>query len=123
MINLASSYNPNIFWSVGPDLLAQTACKMKNVSVVEELLDAPSPLVPIVQKDRFEPFTFEEITSVCFSEAPISFAYWKHRLENSSAIHFSGYALNFAATDPKYHLHALLGPRYCPISFSSTAHF
>ena len=117
------SYHPNIYFSVGPYLLAEAARNLRNVSAVEELLESPSPLIPIVPRQTLEPFTLDEVDSVCFSETQIHFDYWKSKLENSSAIHFSNWAMKFAVKDPKYHIHALLGPRYCPIAFDATAYF
>ena len=60
------------------------------------------------------------------SDDPISFPEWRKMFENSSSVHLAGAMrtrLNRLAVDPRYNVYALLGPRYCPLSYFSVKYF
>ena len=58
---------------------------------------------------------------------PISFLQWKKMFEKSSSVHIAGGARKYLSTvvidDPQYSVYALLGPRYCPLSYYSVKYF
>ena len=60
------------------------------------------------------------------SDNPISFPEWRTMFENSSSVHLAGSTrtyLDRPANDPRYSVYAVLGPRYCPLSYFSVKFF
>ena len=59
--------------------------------------------------------------------APVSFPRWKELLCNASSVHFAGAVRSantlLLSTEPQYSAYALLGPRYCPVSYFSVKYF
>ena len=61
------------------------------------------------------------------SPDPISFTEWKRIFADASSVHFSGATrVNLKwelPDDPQYSAYALLGQRYCPLSYYSVQYF
>ena len=121
--NIESYFDPHCWICIGPQLLTDLAIEMGNVSNIEEI--EASSLLPVVPDYRLHPHDHDEGPPLYFSEDPISFKEWKSMFENSSAIHFYNKFTQSIVVedDPSHFLYALLGPRYCPVSYYSTKQF
>ena len=68
----------------------------------------------------------EHVKQIVDSDKPISFLEWKKMFESSSSIHLAGSTRKRVwqlPDDPQYSVYALLGPRYCPLSYYSVKYF
>lgn len=66
------------------------------------------------------------VKKIVDSDKPISFLEWKKMFESSSSVHLAGSTRKHVwqlSDDPGYSVYALLGPRYCPLSYYSVKYF
>ena len=120
---LESSYDPSCWTCIGPKLLTRVAQEMGNVSSTEEL--TPTPLLPVVPQHVLHPHHYDDALALYFSKTPISFKTYQAMFTKSNAIHFyNALSKNISVEDdPQHFLYALLGPRYCPVSYYSKKYF
>ena len=135
MTKMNESYNANCWSCIGPGLFAQS---LQNISEDKSISVNVIPLerykVSIIMKVIFE--TFSRIIGVNWqvsdriidSPDPISFEEWKKIFANASSVHFSDGAtrvnLQWQLPDhPQYSAYALLGQRFCPLSYYSVQYF
>ena len=66
------------------------------------------------------------VENIVDSKKPISFPEWKKMFQYSSSVHLAGSIRKRfwqIPVDPQYSVYALLGPRYCPLSYYSVKYF
>ena len=68
----------------------------------------------------------EHVKRIVDSDKPISFPEWNEMFKDSSSVHLAGSTRKHVwqlPDDPGYSVYALLGPRYCPLSYYSVKYF
>jgi len=118
-----TDYRPDCWICIGPHLITKVAQEIGNVSNTDEL--SPTPLLPVLEEHVLLPHHYDYAVPLYFSEDPISFEEYHSMFVNASAVHFYS-ALSshiLVEDDPEHFLYALLGPRYCPLSYYSTRYF
>ena len=115
MLHMSDSYRPGCWTCIGPELLTKSLRQYNGTDVT---------LVPMV---RVLTVNWQRSDQIIDSRVPISFEEWKEIFQNSSSIHFSGAVrANLVwqlPDDPQYSAYAVLGPRYCPLSYYSVRYF
>ena len=123
MESLLEIYDPGCWACIGPGLLTWTARKVTNVTMIKDIPDSADLSVTLMQ--RMMPVYWASSPGLLFPEEPVSFQTWDTMFKNSSTVHFFGKmtAHLVSHNDPQYSAYALLGPRYCPVSYYSTQEF
>ena len=118
---LARQYRGELRVEVGPRLITEAVKTVYNVSQVGGLHSADLTVMP---PNFFYPAKSYEVRSL-WQENPKSFSFWSDFLANSSMVHFYGSQSNeiVVQKNPSHELYAVIGPRYCPISYWSSKHF
>ena len=116
-------YQPECWTCIGPLLITKSARELAKTKKVEE----------IPASAGFSYIAMEKIMSVrsvvsgpmLFPEKPVAFNKWREVFAHSSAVHFFGHHTSDLAVHdhPQFSAYALLGPRYCPLSYYSTNNF
>ena len=133
MTKMKESYNANCWSCIGPGLFTQS---LQNIS--EDKLISVN-VIPLerykvsIMKVIFETYfrimgvSWQVSDRIIDSPDPISFAEWKKIFANASSVHFSGATrVNLQwqlPDDPQYSAYALLGQRFCPLSYYSVQDF
>ena len=130
MLELQKGYDPACWACIGPTLLTTVARKiisylivLDDVSMIHQIPASANLTVTLMQ--RMMPVYWSAAPELLFPEEPVSFKRWEAMFENSSTVHFYGHMTAHLVVhdDPQYSAYALLGPRYCPLSYYSTEHF
>ena len=136
MNKLKESYNAKCWSCIGPGLFTQS---LQNIS------EDTSILVNVIPLERYNcQYKMKVIFELLFfrimgvkwqvsdriidSPDPISFAEWKRIFAKASSVHFSGATRRVnlqwqLPDDPQYSAYALLGQRFCPLSYYSVTYF
>ena len=106
---------------VGPMLITRTIKEHFHIEFVETINSETLTVLPV---QAFYPVEWFEISKFWPVE-PKSFKHWATLFENSSMVHFYGSQTNVLVVerDPSHEAYAVLGPRYCPISYWSADRF
>ena len=121
MQGLAKIYRGKKRTEVGPLLITQATRMLYKVTDVGTLQTSQITVMP---PSFFYPAKSFEVGSL-WTEKPMAFSDWFLFLENSTMVHFYGSQTNKLVVErnPSHELYALLGPRYCPVSYWSSTHF
>jgi len=107
---------------IGPDLITLTLQRTTNISSFRRL-DGVQDInfVPYLRISGIDWPDSDEL----FPEKPKSFKEWEKMFEKASAVHFYSHRTwNFKSfDDPRYSAYAVVGPKYCPISYYSVPDF
>jgi len=106
---------------VGPMLITRTIKNHFQVEFVETIKSETLTVLPVQEFYPIKSFEKDQFWPV----EPKSFKYWAKLFENSSMVHFYGSKTNVLVIerDPSHEAYAVLGPRYCPISYWSSDRF
>ena len=123
MNHVKKSYDPSCWACIGPKLITKLAMKTTGTSRVENIPESsPIHFVPCKQIMSVH---FLKVKETLFPKTPKPFEYWRKLFQNSSSVHFfSKETSEIAVSDhPQFSAYALLGPRYCPVSYYSVKSF
>ena len=106
---------------IGPLLITRAVKTLYNVSQVGGLRARDITVMPPV---FFYPAKSYQVKTL-WHEKQRKFSEWSKFLENSVQVHFYGSQTNQIVVEknPSHELYAVIGPRYCPVSFWSSEHF
>ena len=121
MQGLNTTYRGEHRNEVGPLLITQAAKMLYKVRDVGSL---QSSQITVMPPSFFYPAKSYEVGSL-WREKPMAFADWFRFLQNSVMVHFYGSQTNQLVVErnPGHELYAVIGPRYCPVSYWSSTHF
>ena len=121
MQGLAKVYRGEHRNEVGPLLITQAARMLYKVGDVGTLQTSQLTVMP---SSFFYPAKSFQVESL-WQARPRSFSEWFLFLQNSKMVHFYGSQSNMLVVErnPSHELYAVLGPRYCPVSYWSSQHF
>ena len=119
MYKLQRSYDPECWACIGPELITRCVQRISETNLIQQIPE--SAKINFIPKYRLMPLYWYEL----FPEKPTTFEEWKQAFKDSSAVHFFSHAnVNLEVDDdPQYSAYALLGPRYCPLSYYSDKNF
>ena len=121
MQGLAQIYRGEHRNEVGPLLITQAAKMLYKVRDVGALQTSQITVMP---PSFFYPAKSFEVGSL-WREKLMTFSDWFQFLQNSKMVHFYGSQSNMLVVqrNPAHELYAVIGPRYCPVSYWSSPHF
>ena len=121
MLGLNKTYRGEYRNEVGPLLITQATKMLYKVTDVATLQTRQITVMP---PSFFYPAKSFEVGSL-WQEKPVAFSHWFRFLENSKMVHFYGSQTNMIVVErnPSHELYAVIGPRYCPVSYWSSSHF
>lgn len=119
ILNKMANINHHKCWAcIGPDLITSVLKRragIDSIKGVNEVLDIN--LVPHLKISGIDwPYSHR-----LFPEKAKSFREWEQMFEKASAVHFYSHRTwHFTSLDdPRHSAYAVVGPRYCPISYHS----
>ena len=142
---LSRQYNPTDWGCIGPKLVTKALRNFTGINKVEGLLfyldyiglcnfikvdsiiaDIPETTgISVADWRIFISAHIYKVVQILFPEQPKPFSHWQQLFQNSSTVHFASSQTSKLAVqpDPQYSAYALLGPHYCPVSYSSELNF
>ena len=123
MNHVKQAYDPSCWGCIGPTLFTKIAIEMTDTDRVENIANNSS--INFIPFKEIMSSNYQSAKANLFPEKPKSFEDWKIFFQNSSSVHFFSKITSElgVSDDPQYSAYALLGPRYCPLSFYSVTHF
>ena len=117
----AESYKGLSRTEVGPMLLTRSVQKYFKTKSIEMIKNESLTVLPM---SAFYPIKWYEKNKL-WPKEPKSFDYWANLFQNSSMVHFYGSLTNkfIVEDDPSHEAYAVLGPKYCPLSYKSSKNF